>query len=72
MNRRANRKSSRPKPVSAYYLRAIPRPLWEPVIAKAKAEGRSVRWVILQALRDWLDGQYEPTPKEAKADGPRG
>lgn len=64
-----NRKTRQADSVSAYYLRAIPRHLWEPVMAKAKAEGRSVRWVILQALQDWLDGQYEPARKETRAQG---
>lgn len=50
---------------SAYYLRSIPPDLWESVTAKAKAEGRNIRWVILHALRDWLDGAYEPMNKEA-------
>ena len=50
---------------SAYYLRSIPPDLWESVTAKAKAEGRNIRWVILHALRDWLDGAYEPAHKEA-------
>ena len=54
---------------SAYYLRSIPPDLWESVMAKAKAEGRNIRWVILHALRDWLDGAYEPAHKEA-GDGP--
>jgi hypothetical protein len=52
---------------SAYYLRSIPPDLWESVTAKAKAEGRNIRWVILHALRDWLDGSYEPAPKEGGA-----
>jgi hypothetical protein len=51
---------------SAYYLRSIPPDLWESVTAKAKAEGRNIRWVILHALRDWLDGSYEPARKEAE------
>ena len=50
---------------SAYYLRSIPPDLWESVTAKAKSEGRNIRWVILHALRDWLDGAYEPANKEA-------
>ena len=50
---------------SAYYLRSIPPELWESVTAKAKAEGRNIRWVILHALRDWLTGAYEPANKEA-------
>ena len=51
---------------SAYYLRSIPPDLWESVTAKAKAEGRNIRWVILHALRDWLNGSYEPARKEAE------
>jgi hypothetical protein len=53
---------------SAYYLRSIPPDLWESVTAKAKSEGRNIRWVILHALRDWLDGAYEPASKEAGGD----
>jgi hypothetical protein len=59
-----NSRQASPGRDRAYYLRAIPSHLWEPVLAKARAEGRSVRWVILQALRDWLDGRYEPTRRE--------
>ena len=74
MNRKRNRKAGRatlaPAPGSAYYLRGIPADLWEPVMAKAKAEGRNIRWVILQALRDWLDGQYEPAQKDANTHAP--
>lgn len=74
MNRKRNRKASRatlpPVPGSAYYLRGIPPELWEPVMAKAKAEGRNIRWVILQALRDWLDGLYEPAQKDANTHAP--
>ncbi len=75
MSRKRNRKASRatlaPVPgSSAYYLRGIPPELWEPVMAKAKAEGRNIRWVILQALRDWLDGLYEPAQKDANTHAP--
>lgn len=70
MGRQRNRKTSRgtltPSATSAYYLRSIPPDLWESVTAKAKAEGRNIRWVILHALRDWLDGLYEPA---RRADG---
>ena len=69
MSRKRNPKPSRATlaqvPGSAYYLRGIPPELWEPVMAKAKAEGRNIRWVILQALRDWLDGLYAPAQKDA-------
>ena len=72
MSRQRNRKPSRstltPAGTSAYYLRSIPAELWESVTAKAKAEGRNIRWVILHALRDWLDGAYEPSHKEARLD----
>jgi len=66
MSRKRNRKVHG----SAYYLRGIPPDLWEPVMAKARAEGRNIRWVILHALRDWLDGCYEPAQKEANPNGP--
>jgi hypothetical protein len=69
MNRKKPRKTVRAAAhASAYYLRSIPADLWEPVMAKAKAQGRNVRWVILQALRDWLDGLYEPAQKETGDD----
>lgn len=68
MARQRNRKPSRApltsSATSAYYLRSIPSDLWESVTAKARAEGRNIRWVILHALRDWLDGLYEPAHKE--------
>ena len=74
MGRHRNPKTSRaaraPAPTSAYYLRSIPADLWDSVMAKAKAEGRNVRWVILQALQDWLDGLYKPDQKEANTDAP--
>ena len=72
MSRKKPRKTSRTlvttAPASAYYLRSIPPDLWEPVMAKAKAEGRNIRWVILHALRDWLDGLYRPAQKEVNSD----
>lgn len=74
MGRQRNRKTSRatltPAATSAYYLRSIPSDLWESVTAKAKADGRNIRWVILHALRDWLDGSYEPAHKEANPVAP--
>ncbi len=74
MSRKKPRKTSRTPvttaPASAYYLRSIPPDLWELVMAKAKAEGRNIRWVILQALRDWLDGLYEPAQKDANSHAP--
>mgnify|MGYP001615764208 CR=1 FL=1 len=75
MSRKKNRKGTRTTPgsaqASAYYLRGIPPDLWELVMAKARTEGRNIRWVILHALRDWLDGLYEPAQKEANPDAPR-
>ncbi len=67
MSQKRNRKQMGSAQGSAYYLRGIPPDLWESVMAKAKAEGRNIRWVILHALRDWLDGSYEPAQKEANA-----
>ena len=72
MTRKRNGKTNRPTdPGAAYYLRGIPPDLWALVVEKAKGEGRNIRWVILQALRDWLDGVYEPAHKETHAPGVR-
>ena len=72
MSRKKPHKTSRTPvttaPASAYYLRSIAPDLWEPVMAKAKAEGRNIRWVILQALRDSLEGLYRPAQKEVNSD----
>ncbi len=71
MTRKRNDKTGRlSDPGTAYYLRGIPPDLWELVMAKAKGEGRNIRWVILQALRDWLDGLYEPAQKDATTHAP--
>jgi len=37
-----------------YILRAIPWDLWKQVKAKARAEGRTIRWVILRLLAVWV------------------
>lgn len=39
-----------------YNLSRIPVPLWTAARAKAKAEGRSIREVVLKLLKGWVDG----------------
>ena len=37
-----------------YNLRGIPVDLWKRVAAKARAEGHTMRWIILKLLEAWV------------------
>jgi hypothetical protein len=47
-----------------YLLSGIPPTLWERARAKARAEGRAMRQVILQLVEQWVDAKEPPTLDE--------
>lgn len=49
------RKRDTGKTESSYILRNIPRHHWEEAKAKAQAEGRAMRWVIIKLVRMWVE-----------------
>ncbi len=55
MKRPPRRKRDTGKTGSSYILRNIPRHDWEKAKAKARSEGRTVRWVIIQLVRMWVE-----------------
>ena len=58
-----------PRPTTvAYQLRAIPREIHGAAVARAQREGRSLRWILIQALRAYGSGQWGPwQPREESA-----
>ena len=48
-----------------YYLRDIPPELRQAVQTKLDTEGRSLKWVLLRALRDYVAGLWRPATADA-------
>lgn len=47
-----------------YLLRGIPRDLQRVARARAVSEGTTLRWVLLQALREYAAGTWTPQPDD--------
>jgi hypothetical protein len=47
-----------------YLLRGIPRQLQRTARLRAVREGTTLRWVLLQALREYAAGTWTPQPDE--------
>jgi len=45
-----------------YLVRGVPRDLQRAARVRAVSEGTTLRWVLLQALRDYAAGTRTPTP----------
>lgn len=43
-----------------YLLRSVPESLHAAALDRSRRQGRSLRWVLLAALRDWVSGAWEP------------
>lgn len=43
-----------------YLLRDIPRELHVEAKRRSDVEGRTLRWVLIQALHDWTEGRWIP------------
>ena len=63
---------SRPVPAGAlarlagtgiYLLRGLPRDLQRAARARAVTEGTTLRWMLLQALREYAAGTWTPRPE---------
>ena len=59
MKIRSTRKSGTGKTGSSYILRNIPRHDWEKAKAKARSEGRTIRWVIIKLVRMWVEEEIK-------------
>jgi hypothetical protein len=51
-----------------YLLRGIPRDLQRAARARAESEGTTLRWVLLQALREYAAGGWKPRSYENSLD----
>ena len=47
-----------------YLLRGIPRDLQRAARTRAVSEGTTLRWVLLQALREYAAGTWTPQPDD--------
>lgn len=45
-----------------YYLRAVPTEVLSRARARAAAEGRTLKWVLVHALRAYGEGEWSPLP----------
>jgi len=48
-----------------YLLRGIPRQLQRTARLRAVREGTTLRWVLLQALREYAAGTWTPQPEKS-------
>ena len=51
-----------------YLLRGIPRDLQQAARARAVSEGTALRWVLLQAVREYAAGTWTPQPDNNSPD----
>jgi len=59
MKIRPRRKRGTGKTGGSYILRNIPRDHWEKAKAKARSEGRTIRWVIIKLVRMWVEEEIK-------------
>ena len=59
MKIRTGRKRSTGKTGGSYILRNIPRQDWEKAKAKARSEGRTIRWVIIKLVGMWVEEEIK-------------
>jgi hypothetical protein len=45
-----------------YLVRGVPRGLQQAARARARREGTTLRWILLQALREYAAGTWTPHP----------
>ena len=50
-----------------YLLRGVPRDLQRAARVRAEHEGTTLRWVLLQALREYAAGTWTPQPDDDSA-----
>ena len=55
-----------------YLLHDVPRDLQRAARLRAGREGITLRWVLLQALREYAAGTWAPQPDEKSCEVPRG
>ena len=76
-----NAKEGRPMPsrvlariatTGIYLLHDVPRDLQRAARLRAGREGITLRWVLLQALREYAAGTWAPQPDEKSCEVPRG
>jgi hypothetical protein len=51
-----------------YLLRGLPRDLQRAARVRARSEGTTLRWVLLQGLREYAAGTWTPTSDDRLSD----
>jgi hypothetical protein len=56
---------------TAYTIREVPAESWRAALERARGEGRTIRWVLLQAVAAYAEGRWTPEPTATAPAGRR-